>query len=154
MSESIVKIRWKAYESCRQYTADALKRVKDAMKDAQEAANEESKSSSGDKYETGHAMMMLEKEKFSGQHAQLVQMQRVIDQIEPDRKNIKGRLGALMVTSGGWYYLAISAGKIDVDGTSIFAVSLASPIGQLLENKAAGEEVMFNGKKLTIQEVY
>lgn len=154
MNEEIVKLKREAYEACRLYVAGALQRIKEAMKEAQEAANEETKSSAGDKYETTHAMMMLEKEKFSGQHAEMVKLQRVLDQIEPDKKNTRGRLGALIHTSNGWYYLAIGTGKLNVTQESVFAVSLASPIGKLLEGKGVGDVVLLNGKELKVLEVY
>jgi transcription elongation GreA/GreB family factor len=56
----------------------------------------------------------------------------------------------VIVTNTASYFLGIGLGKISVEGETVFAISTASPIGQLLLNKTAGEEIVFNGKKQTV----
>ena len=51
------------------------------MVNAQEAANEEGKSSVGDKYETGRAMMQIERDKAAQQLDEALKLKNIIDQI-------------------------------------------------------------------------
>ena len=55
------------HERCLDLVESRLTEIRDELKRLQEAANEETKSSAGDKYETGRAMLMLEREKLGGQ---------------------------------------------------------------------------------------
>ena len=47
---------------CTQYVEEKINICTEAMRNAQDAANEEDKSSAGDKYETGRAMMQIERD--------------------------------------------------------------------------------------------
>ena len=55
---------------CHQYADSRIATARQAMSEAQTAANEESKSSIGDKYETGRSMMQIEGEKAAHQLAE------------------------------------------------------------------------------------
>ena len=48
----------------------------------------------------------------------------------------------------GQAYISISAGKLD--GTDVFAVSLAAPVAVALKGLRAGEEAAFNGKMVRV----
>ena len=58
----MLKTKAKLYDSCLKLVDERVAHIEDAMRNAQASANEETKSSAGDKYETGRAMMHLEKE--------------------------------------------------------------------------------------------
>ena len=60
-------IKQELYKLCQTYIQQRILTAKQAIEAAQQAANNETKSSSGDKYETGRAMMQLEIEKDSAQ---------------------------------------------------------------------------------------
>jgi transcription elongation GreA/GreB family factor len=119
------------------------------MEAAQESANSESKSSAGDKYETGRAMAQLERDR----HAQLLAEAKKLDQ-ELTRLNVEKEYttvqpGSLVTTNRGAFFISISAGKLTIDGIEYFAISPASPIGTVLAGRKTGESVTFN--KLTYQ---
>ncbi len=122
------------------------------MKNFQSAANNETKSSAGDKYETGRAMMQLEKEKVASLIGQLQKQQKVLGEINPliNQKNIG--LGSIVNTDSGYFFISISLGKIETDH-SVICISPVSPLGNAMIGKLAGEQVVFNGKKYQIQEV-
>ena len=63
------------------------------------------------------------------------------------------RLGSLIITNRGNYFLAISMGKISIEDTPYFVVSVVSPIGKLLLGKQKGAAFVFNGMKFQIQKV-
>ena len=121
-----------------------------AMQVAQESANSETKSSAGDKYETGRAMAQEERNRNAAQLHQAQQLQAELARIDPAAPCDTVRPGALAHTSLGWFYLSISAGRLDVAGAEVFAVSVAAPVALALRGKRAGDEATFNGKALRV----
>lgn len=138
------------YEHCLRLVRQKLADAESAIKEAQRAANEETKSSAGDKYETGRAMMHLEQEKLASQRSAAQQLQKIMHQIDPDRPSNRVDLGSLVKTGQGWFYVAVGLGKIPVGDTSCFVISPAAPLGQALWGKQAGEEAVLNGKPIEI----
>ena len=104
----------------------------------------ETKSSAGDKHETGRAMIQLEMEKAGQQLSEVTLMQEVLGKIAIEKKSEVVCLGSLIKTTKGTYFLAISVGKIEIDGVDYFAISSQSPIGKELLGKKVGEVLPFN----------
>ena len=126
---------------------------KKAMEEAQAAANEESKSSAGDKFETGRAMMQRERDKNAKQLTEAVHIKQVLKQINWQRKTETVEAGSLVITNQGAFFISISVGKIVIEETTYFAISMATPIGKLLQGKRVGEEASFNGRSYQIKEI-
>ena len=124
-----------------------------AMRAAQAAANEETKSSAGDKYETGRAIMHLEKEKFAHQRDEALKLKKVLDQIDPGRSATSVALGSLVQTDMGWFFVAVGLGSVTLDGQTCFVISPVAPIGRAMGGKRAGEECMFNQRTIKIIDV-
>ena len=116
------------------------------INEVQQSANQESKSSMGDKYETGRAMAQNEVFMLQTQLASLRQDFETIHTIDFSISIDKIIQGSLVETSTGWFLLSIGLGKITVEGNSLFCISLNSPLGQVLKGKAAGEAYVINGK--------
>lgn len=137
-------IKEQLYVQCEHYVQQRIETAKIAMEAAQESANSESKSSAGDKYETGRAMAQLERDR----HAQLLAQARKMEQ-ELTRLNI-GKVyetvqaGSLVTTNRGAFFVSISAGKLSVTGADYFAVSPASPLATALSGHKAGDTLIFN----------
>lgn len=138
------------FDHCRQYVEQRIETAKTAMEAAQSAANEESKSSAGDKYETGRAMAQIERDRHAQQLAEARKLEQELARIDAGKIHSAVQPGSLVLTSQGNYFIAISAGKITVDRTDYFAVSAASPIGVRLNHAKAGDEVVFNSKLIRI----
>ena len=132
------------YARCLAYVQERILTATEAMQAAQESANSESKSSAGDKYETGRAMAQLERDRHAQLLADAKRMLADLEKINPGITTSVVVPGSLVRTSRGTFFLAISAGKLTLDGADYFAVSVASPIGALLLGKKVGEVVMFN----------
>ena len=132
---------------------EKVKAAHDAMQAAQESANGEGKSSAGDKYETARAMGQIDRDMFARQYEQALSERKVLDRIVESNKHSNVGLGSLVKTTAGFFFIAVSVGKIVVDGENVMAVSLASPIGQLLKGKKEGESFLFLGKQVLLQEI-
>ncbi len=138
---------------CQQYVTQRLDTVTRAQEAIRQALDEETKSSAGDKHETGRAMMQLEQEKLSLQLAEVQQLQQVLDRIQLEDLPPGIGEGSLVLTGQGNYFIAISAGKLELEGRLYYLVSLASPIGAALASRKAGEAISFRGQSIPILEV-
>lgn len=130
-----------------------IKNIETAIENARSSANEESKSSVGDKYETARAMGQLDQEMQAKQLQQALLEKSVLDKIKVEDHCTMVSLGALTETTMGIFYVAIGAGMIEVDGKKIMAISPQSPIGQVLVGKQAGENFSFREKSYQILSV-
>lgn len=147
-------IKKKLFKLCKDYVELRITTAKNAMDVAQSGASEESKTSMGDKYETSKALMHIEKDKAAGQLSEAIKLDRVLNEIQTiPSKNDKVDLGNLVLTTNGNFYISISVGKLTVANTDYFAISLASPVGQLLYGLKVGEEMSFNKRTARILEI-
>jgi transcription elongation GreA/GreB family factor len=151
MEESLLKR--KLLDACRRYVADRIATATQAMNDAQRSANEEDKSSAGDKYETGRAMMQIERDKAAYQVEEALKLKRAIDQINPDVRHDKISLGSVVITSTLKIYIAIGAGKTNVDGEDFLIIAPQSPLGKALLMRKINEQFTFNNQVNTIVKI-
>lgn len=142
------------HQACLQRVQQAIALALKAMEDAQNAANQETKSSVGDKYETGRAMMQLEKEKYAQQLVQAQDLHQQLERLNPQQQSTQIQLGSLIRSNEGLYYLSVSLGKLIHEGKTVFVLSAASPLGQVLLGKKAGEKIVFQGRNISILELW
>lgn len=119
----------------------------------QQSANQESKSSMGDKYETGRAMAQNEVFML---RTQLENLKREFGRFEgTDFTPLREECGAgsLVQTGNGWFLLSAALGKIPVSGQAVMCISLDSPLGRALLGKKKGESFSVNGKESRVLEV-
>lgn len=124
--------------------------LKGEIRKAQQDANEEVKSSSGDKYETGRAMIQLEIEKLGSQLKEHTGASLALDSLLPLPIHESIRPGTLITTSLGSFFLSVNAGEVSHGGQRIVAISPSSPLGKAMTGKCAGESVTVNGRKFDI----
>ena len=138
---------------CLQLVEQRITTAKDAMDAAQAAANTEGKSSAGDKYETGRAMMQLERDQHARLLAEALKLKQALDNLDPSRTHQKIQSGSLCLTSAGNYYISISLGKLVHINEEYIALSPVTPLGSSLIGLQAGDTFEFNKRKITIQHV-
>ncbi|MCB9346060.1 MAG: 3-oxoacyl-ACP synthase [Lewinellaceae bacterium] len=143
----------KLYEHCLAQATQRIATARAALEAAQEAGNTETKSSAGDKYETGRAMMQQEQEKNQVQLIKAIELKNQLAQLRPGQRSETAGPGSLVITNHGNFYLSEGLGKINLEGSIYFAVSLLSPIGQLLRGKRGGEAFFFQGKNYGVVDV-
>ena len=113
----------------------------------------ETKSSAGDKHETGRAMIQLEMEKESQKLKSFASMRSALDRMDLENQSELVRLGSLVKTSISNYFISASLGVLKAGHESYFAISLQSPIGQLLLGKKEGDSIHFNGREIQINSI-
>lgn len=141
------------YDFCGAFVEDRIARIQSNIKGIQESLTSETKSSAGDKHETGRAMLQLEREKLGQQLAEAENMKQVLNKVPVTSKMEHISLGSLVKTSKAWYYLAISAGEYKKQDQPVFCISIQTPIAKLLIGKSKGTAVVFNGTMIKIIDI-
>ncbi len=138
---------------CQSYLDKNMGNAEAAIADAREAAQNETKSSAGDKYETAREMMQQDIDLNNTRLLQLRQQQQILDRIVTNTSSAIVVLGSIVHTTQGVYYISIGAGKLVADGTTYYAISIDSPLGKQLKGKQAGDVFTVNDKQYNIQDV-
>lgn len=103
--------------------------------------------------DSGNGKLLNDLEKNAQHLNDATKMMDTLKQINPKIQNESGTLGSIVYTQTNVFFLSVSVGKIEFDGSSYFAISLQSPIGALLKNKTKGEHINFNGTAYTITNI-
>lgn len=138
----------------RAWFGQKLKDLEQHIQAVQQSANQESKSSMGDKYETGRAMAQNEVFMLRSQLENLRQEMGKFEAIDFSALRKEGGAGSLVRTGNGWFLLSAALGKIPVSDQAVMCISLDSPLGKVLSGKTAGELFLVNGKEGRILEIF
>jgi transcription elongation GreA/GreB family factor len=152
MSEDF-KIKEYLFKQCHELLQVRLERLNTKILDLQESLSSETKSSAGDKHETGRAMIHLEREKLGYQLAEIEQNLKTLERINPVSQHVKVGLGSVVFTTQFNYFIAVSCGQISSRGTDFYAVSLSSPIARHFMSKEQEDCVTFRSQKITILKI-
>ena len=147
------KLKEKIIHQLTELTETTISEASSAIASAKEARDNESKSSAGDKYETGRAMMQVEIEKYENQLQKTLFLKNELSKINLAKKYGKVENGSLVITDNEKYFISIGIGKIMIENENIYAISLASPVGILLKDKQAGDRIQLNGKEIMIRDI-
>ena len=150
---TVENIKNELYHLCQEYIEKRIQTAQQAIEEAQKAANQETKSSSGDKYETGRAMMQLEIEKNAGQLSESLKLRQALNQINPANQSVTVQPGSLVVTDRELFFIAISLGKVTLHNKTYLVISPGSPLGARLIGLKAGDKMSFREQTYLIQEL-
>jgi len=123
------------------------------MDNAQQSANEEGKSSAGDKYETGRAMMQIERDRAAHQLQEAIQLKTVLDQIKSEMAPERISFGSLVITDSKRIFISIGIGKLMVSEIEYFIVAPTSPLGKALLGLKVNDRLTFNKGVMTVREI-
>lgn len=121
---------------------------------AQQAANTETKSSAGDKYETGRAMMHLEKERLAGQMNEVSKLRKPLEMINPEKLLSEIGLGSIVYTDQRNYFISVSLGEMAVENEVFYCVSPVTPIARSMMNKKTGDQISFANQTFKVQDTF
>ncbi|MGB1242148.1 MAG: hypothetical protein ACPG49_06485 [Chitinophagales bacterium] len=147
-------IKNKLYKACETNITHRIDNIRQRLESIKESIKNETKSSVGDKHETGRVMMQLEAENTKVQFASALQTKKFLSSIDHTKTFRTAQKGSLVITNQANYYLAIGIGKVMLEGNVYYCISQDSPIAKRLRGKKIREEIDFNGKKITLKEIY
>lgn len=148
-----MQIKQQLYQLCAGQIRQRITDAETAIAEARKASENDTKSSAGDKYETGRAMMQQEIDMNSRQLLEARKMQTQLHQISPDSEHQIAQAGSLVETDQETFYLSVSAGALFIYGKRYYAISVNSPVGLQLKGKQTGESFKLNGKEFKILKV-
>ncbi len=152
MSElSTLKIR--VYRQLQTQVQQKIAQAEQAIAAAIEARDGETKSSAGDKFETGRAMMQLEQQRHEVQRSKAFQLSADLERLDLDASYSTVTPGALVQTERGIYFISIGMGKIMVDAQTVYCISIQSPIGKALLHQKENAIISFQNKSLTVKKI-
>lgn len=117
------------------------------------ASNNDTKSSMGDKYETGREMLQQEINNIQRQLNEALHQQATIQKISPESSG-KVQNGALVKTNKGLFYISASVGEIVVENTKIMTISDEAPLAKVMMGLRAGQTFAINTMEQTIENIW
>ena len=119
----------------------------------QESLSGETKSTAGDKHETGRASIHLEQENLA---KQIKLLKSEIDTFKKVNFTINSHtvsLGSLVITQDVNFLYSGVSGKIEIQRKPTFSISQSSPIAQQLQNLTKGDDFIFGKNRIKILEI-
>ena len=128
--------------------------AQDAMQNSQESANNEEKSSAGDKYETARAMGHLQKDMHARQIAEYTKELAALYKVNTGSIYETIQPGSFFETDTGSFFIAAGLGKQIMDGRTILFLSASAPLALALKNKKTGDDFIFSGTRTIISALF
>ncbi|WP_366915494.1 3-oxoacyl-ACP synthase [uncultured Gelidibacter sp.] len=151
---SNLDIKQVLYTQCAAFVEERFTKIQAQINEIQESLTSETKSSAGDKHETGRAMLQLEREKVGQQLAEIEKVKENLSKIDVTITVDRIGLGSVVFTSQANYFIAISAGQLKFNTDSFYAISPHTPIGLLLMGKKVNDILNFREQQFVIKSVF
>lgn len=132
---------------------DKIADIQRKLDDLKDSLTNETKSTAGDKHETARAFVHIEQANTAGQLDTLLQQKAALERLSGSATTDKIMPGSLVLTDKGYLYLSEALGKTAVEGTTVFALSPQSPLGQLLLGCNAGQVIQINTTSYRIETI-
>lgn len=117
------------------------------------ASSNDTKSSMGDKYETGREMLQQEINNLQIQLNEILKQQDFLKTILPKTSD-KAEKGAIIETEKGMFFISVSLGEIIFDNKKIIAISPESPLAKAMYGKVKGGIFSINNISQTIKNIW
>ncbi len=116
------------------------------------ASNNDTKSSMGDKYETGREMLQQEINNLQIQQNEVLKQQDFLKTISA-KVSIKAEKGAIITTERGMFFISVSLGEINFENQKIICISPESPLAKAMNGKKSSEEFSINSIQQKIKNI-
>lgn len=133
-----------------------LEKIEETTKDIsslRESRNNDTKSSAGDKYETGREMIQIELNKLESLLEKTKQTLHDLLKINTTLKHQTVELGSLILSEKERYFISVPVGKVYLHNVEYYAISLGSPLAMALRGKKKGDKVIFQQREIVIKEI-
>ena len=125
------------------------------LESLKESLSAESKSTAGDKHETGRAMIQQEIEKVEGTFLRIDEALDIVLRIK-NSEQLPTRVasGVLVETNGPWVLVGVALGRMKSGESDIVCASNAAPLAQAWHGAEVGDEVAMGPKTWTIKALH
>lgn len=116
------------------------------------ASNNDTKSSMGDKYETGREMLQQEINNLQIQLNEVLKQQDLLKTILP-KSSEKVEKGAIVKTERGLFFISVSIGEVTFENQKIICISPESPLAKAMNGKQKNEVFYLNNMNQKIVDI-
>lgn len=117
------------------------------------ASNNDTKSSMGDKYETGLEMLQQEIHNLQVHLSEILKQHDFLKSILV-KPSDKAEKGAVIQTDKGIFYISVSLGEISLDNQKIICISPESPLAKAINGKTKNEKFIINNINQSIENIW
>lgn len=117
------------------------------------ASSNDTKSSMGDKYETGREMLQQEINNLQVQLNEVLKQQDFLKTILP-KSSEKAEKGAIIKTERGLFLISVSLGEITFENQKIICISPESPLAKAMNGKQKSEVFSINNINQKIENIW
>jgi hypothetical protein len=139
--------------NCHAHLEDRLQSLEHEIRELGAAMASETKSSAGDKYETGREMLSAETDKKKQQYALFLSMKREMQALAIPSSFATIRPGSIFRTEQGWFFISIPLGEVQIENESIFLLSAQAPLAKAAMGKSVDERFVLNGRNFVVLEI-
>ena len=132
---------------------DKIDIYQDLINSLTEDAQNDAKSSAGDKHETTLSKLHIEQEKIANKLKEALEQQAILSKLDISQVSNNVVLGSLVKTNHLTVLVCTAMPKIMVDNQAIFAISPQSPLGMQLMHKTINSEFPINNVTYEILEI-
>ncbi|WP_294333425.1 hypothetical protein [uncultured Chryseobacterium sp.] len=130
---------------------DKIRKLENLIEETR-ASNNDTKSSMGDKYETGREMLQQEINNLQVQLNEVLKQQNFLNTILP-KSCEKTEKGAVVKTEKGLFFISVSLGEIIVEGRKIICISPESPLAKAMNGLTENQFFFVNNLTQKIVEI-
>lgn len=125
----------------------------DMIRTMTEDAQNDAKSSAGDKHETTLSKMHIEQENLSNKIREAISAKEILKRIDPKKKSEVVGFGSLVRINAIYLFVSTALPKVFIDDYSVLAISEDAPLIKMLWGKKIFDEVTYNGSVFRINEL-
>lgn len=141
-------------EACLAPVRSRIEQINGSLEQAREASLQETKSSAGDKYETGREMMRIQSDMQALHLYEAQDLLHRLEQVDVLEVHTTVRSGAVVRTEVGLYFISQSLGPVILDGVEYQTMSLASPLGKALKGLRVGDQTVFREGTVSVLDIF
>lgn len=116
------------------------------------ASSNDTKSSMGDKYETGRELLQQEVNNLQLQLNEILKQKDFLKTVLP-KPSDKAEKGAIVKTEKGLFFISVSLGEIKIDNQKVICISPESPLAKALNGKQKNEVFSINNIDQKIENI-
>ena len=132
---------------------DKIDIYQDLIQSLTEDAQNDAKSSAGDKHETTLSKLHIEQEKIANKLKEALDQQAILSKLDITQVSNNVVLGSLVITNHLTVFVCTALSKIIVDNKTVFAISPQSPLGIQMMHKTIQAEFLVNQVNYKILEI-
>ncbi|TDS66160.1 hypothetical protein [Myroides indicus] len=135
---------------CLQRLNDKIDAFQSIVEELSLGAQNDAKSSAGDKHETALSMMHLEQENLSKKIQECFDLKDVVSKIDENKQSEKVEFGSVVKVNTVHLFFSAALPKIVVEEISVLPISVDAPIAKELLGRRLKDTFVFNNCEFTI----